>query len=221
MEQNTIKVWDIFVRIFHWSLVILFIIAYLTGEEESNLHIYAGYAILALIVSRLIWGFIGSKYALFTNFIKKTSVVIDYVKTIKSNLTEHKPRQKIKHYIGHNPAGGYMIVALLLMLFVVSYSGLKVYGLEGGGPLASNVTISLISTANADDDEHEEHESGENEAAEEFWEEIHELSANLTILLILLHVLGVIVSSRLHGENLAKAMVTGRKKANLDTNESE
>jgi cytochrome b len=215
MSNTHIKVWGSFIRIFHWSLVILFAIAYFTGEEESGLHIYSSYAIGGLISTRVLWGLIGGKYARFSEFIRPPAKVAAYIKSLM--------RGKPDHYLGHNPAGGYMIVALLVMLAITTMTGLKVYGIEGHGPLAENTAISFISTANADEDKikasrkHDldnRQDEGFNvsEKEEEFWEEIHETVANLTVLLIFLHVLGVIISSRIHKENLVWAMVTGRKK---------
>jgi len=204
--QKQIRVWDIFIRVFHWTLVISFVIAYFTGDENNLWHIYLGYYIGFLIIFRLIWGFVGSRYARFSNFVYSPTTVIDYIKSMLS--------AKPKHYLGHNPAGGYMILALLFMLTLTTISGLKVYGIEGYGPLAGNPDISLISVAMADDDddEHEEYKGNKgDEDEEEFWEEIHEVAANLTVLLILLHILGVIVSSKLHGENLVRSMITGKK----------
>ena len=204
MSDNTIKIWDPLVRIFHWSLVVLFVVAYFTGDEENDLHIVSGYAVLGLVVFRIAWGFIGSQYARFNSFIYSPAKVVLYLKSLASG--------KPDHYLGHNPAGGYMVILLLVMLLITSLTGLKVYGLEGHGPLAGNVDIVLIAAAVADDDEHDGggHEEG-NEDAEEWWEEIHEAASNLTVLLILLHIAGVIVSGRLHKENLVKAMVTGKK----------
>ena len=112
-----------------------------------------------------------------------------------------------------------MIIMLLVSLLLTSYTGLKVYGLEGHGPLADGgLEIGLVTPAYADDDddeehgEHEGHEDGEEESeAEEFWEEVHEFFANFTVLLVLVHVAGVIVASRQHRENLVRAMITGNK----------
>jgi cytochrome b len=208
MEQNNeIKVWDILVRIFHWSLVIAFFIAYFTGEEENNWHIYAGYTVLGLISFRVIWGVIGTKHARFSDFIYSPQTVFQYLKGL---VMKHP-----KHYLGHNPAGGWMVILLLASLFVVTVSGLKVYAIEEGkGPLA-NSEITLISESYANGDEHkygekEEHEDEE----EEFWEEIHEGATNFTLALIFFHIIGVIASSKLHNENLIKAMITGKKKLN-------
>jgi cytochrome b len=202
MEQKKeVKVWDVLVRLFHWSLVIVFFIAYFTGDEENIWHIYTGYTVLGLICFRLIWGFIGTKHARFTDFVYSPKIVTQYLKEL---LTKHP-----KHYLGHNPAGGWMVILLLISLFVVTVSGLKVYAIEEGkGPLADSNKITIISQSYADDDE-EGHEDEDED--EEFWEEIHEASTNFTLLLIFLHIVGVIVASKLHRENLVKAMITGKK----------
>ena len=149
-QKNEIKVWDILVRIFHWSLVIAFFIAYFTGEEENNWHIYAGYTVLGLISFRVIWGFIGTKHARFSDFIYSPQTVFQYFKGL---LIKHP-----KHYLGHNPAGGWMVLLLLASIFVVSVSGLKVYALEEGkGPLASSSELTLISDSYANGGEYEYH----------------------------------------------------------------
>ena len=212
-----IRVWDPLVRIFHWSLVLAFTIGFLTGDEKNTTHIYAGYVVLGLISFRIVWGLIGTRHALFSDFIYSPTRVLQYLR----ELLENKP----KHYTGHNPAGGWMVILILISLFVVSWSGLKVYAQEEGkGPLASNyLNVSMISIARADSDDKdddEEHEyleyygeNGEEEREGEiFWEELHEGSANFMLLLIILHVLGVLISGVIHDENLVKAMITGFKK---------
>lgn len=207
MTDSQVRVWDPLVRLFHWTLVAAFIIAYVTGEEDSLVHIYAGYYILGLLVFRIIWGFVGTRYARFSDFIYSPRRTVQYLKGMFSGKPEH--------FLGHNPAGGWMIVMLLVSLALTTWTGLKYYGLEGHGPLAAgNVEVALIAPAYADDDEHEGHEmNGEHSPDEEFWEELHEFFANFTVLLIVIHIAGVVVASRLHGENLARAMVTGRKNA--------
>lgn len=203
--MKSVKVWDPLVRLFHWSLVLSFSIAYLTGEEESLWHINTGYIVLGLISFRLIWGLIGTKYARFHNFVTGRSEVLNYLKSLLS----HHP----KHYLGHNPAGGWMIIALLISLFITTLSGMQLYAVEDGlGPFASidGQNISLIKSAYADDDDDDEH-SGKESLMEEFWEETHEVAANMTLLLVFIHIAGVIVAGRIHKENLVKAMLTGKK----------
>lgn len=212
MSDSTVRVWDPFIRIFHWSLVAGFTIAYFSGEEEGVLHAYSGYAVGILISLRLLWGFVGSSYARFSQFMYSPGEVIQYLKGLRSG--------KPDHYLGHNPAGSWMIFALLISLVMTTVSGLQVYGIEGHGPLADAgsgapaiaADIRFIRDARADEDADEDHGMNheENEAEEE-WEEIHEFFANLTLLLVFIHIAGVIVASRMHGENLARAMVTGNK----------
>lgn len=220
---SKVYVWDLFVRCFHWSLVALFLTSYLTGEDEHWLHSYSGYAIFVLVSLRILWGFVGSKYARFKEFVHSPSTILGYLKSIVSGSP--------KRFLGHNPAGGAMVLALLLSLVMVTVSGMKLYAIEEGkGPFAQGISVGVVSAAYADDDEYEsddkyhyeededhysskeyyEHE-GHDEEAEEFWEEIHEVFVNLLLLLILLHVIGVFVASRQHDESLVKSMLTGYK----------
>lgn len=203
--SNRIKVWDVPVRIFHWSLVIFFFIAYFTGDDESLLHIYSGYAVCLLIIFRLVWGVIGTKYARFSNFIYGPGETGRYIKSLLAG--------KPIHYIGHNPAGGWMVILLLISITLVSWSGLKVYAAEGYGPLASlELPVSGIAIADDDDDGNED-ENGAESAAEEFWEELHEVFSDFTLILVFIHIAGVAVSSYIHRENLPRAMVTGYKES--------
>ncbi len=122
-----IKVWDILVRFFHWSLVLAYILVWLTSEMWEGAHNYIGYFIGGLIAIRIIWGLIGTKYARFSQFIYRPSTVISYIKDSLQN--------KAKRYIGHNPAGGAMVVALLLSLIAVTVTGIMMtmvtfFGLE-------------------------------------------------------------------------------------------
>jgi cytochrome b len=173
VKPVTAKVWDPFIRIFHWSLVALFTMAFLTGDEIEWLHIWAGYAIAALIAIRILWGFIGPENAKFSSFVKGPRAVITF---LRQSLHLEAPRS-----LGHNPAGGAMIVALLVLLAAICGTG-----------------VAMTTDA--------------------FWgsetlEEVHEVLANITVAMIGLHILGVIVASWEHGENLVRAMMTGRKRA--------
>ena len=202
-EKETIKVWDIFVRVFHWALVLFFIISYITGEEESSFHVYSGYVILTLISLRIVWGVIGSKYARFGNFVYPPREAIAYMK----GLIAGNP----KHYIGHNPAAGWMVIALLLSLYLTVGSGLMLYAAqENKGPLAGYATYvghDHSEHHHNDDEEHEEHEEEE----DEFWEEVHEVMVSLTLILIFMHIAGALLSSYVHRENLIRSMINGEK----------
>lgn len=185
MSQSTmVKVWEPLIRVFHWSLVLCFVTAYVSEDEILFLHVWAGYILLGLLVFRVIWGFIGSRHARFSEFIYRPATVLGYLKDIATS--------RAKRYIGHNPAGGAMVLLLLLSLLATALSGLAVYGAqEFAGPLAA--WLGGV--------EHSE-----------VLEDLHEFCANLTLMLVILHVLGVIVASRQHKENLVAAMFTGNKR---------
>lgn len=159
-----------------------------------QLHELAGYIVLGLVGFRIVWGLIGTQYARFSNFVYGPATILNYIKSLSS---------KPKHYIGHNPAGGAMVIALLVMVAFTSWSGIKAEEAESMEHATINITI--INDVYADDDEHEGKEGNE------FWEDIHEAAANLTVFLVFLHIVGVFVSSIIHHENLVRAMITGYK----------
>jgi cytochrome b len=111
----TVKVWDPFVRVFHWTLLTLFVIAFATGDEVEGVHIAAGYGIAALLTLRLIWGLVGPDRARFSSFVRSPRDVAAYLRDVASFRA---PR-----YLGHNPAGGAMIVALLATLIGTAATG--------------------------------------------------------------------------------------------------
>lgn len=199
-NATEITVWDPLVRLFHWTLVIAFTLAYFSQEgpfedllermDENwvqNVHVWAGYTIAGLLLFRLFWGFAGPRHARFGDFVRGPRETLRYVWDV---LTLRAPR-----YLGHNPAGGAMAVILLLSLTITVVAGLMLYGADKGlGPLAGLLLDS-------------------SEAAIHSIEEVHEFFANLTLLLVVGHLVGVIWESLLHRENLARAMITGRKRA--------
>lgn len=181
-KENTLIVWDSLTRVFHWGLAFFFVVAYFFESEGLKLHVHVGYTILLLVLFRLVWGAIGSKYSRFTNFIVSPRVSLSYLVSIWQG--------KSKHYIGHNPAGAVMIVTLLLMLLVTAFTGMILYSLQGSGPLANTFFQSwpggLLSN-------------------------VHDLAANISIGLIVIHIIGAVASSVVQEENLVKSMVTGKK----------
>ncbi len=110
-----VKVWDPLVRLFHWSLVVSFAVAWLTAEAWDGLHELAGYAAAALIGFRLFWGLVGPRYARFTQFVRMPRATLGY---IRSSLRGGEPR-----YVGHNPAGALMILGLTLVLAGTALTG--------------------------------------------------------------------------------------------------
>jgi cytochrome b len=209
-NNTSIKVWDIFIRLFHWTLVVVIINQYVTGDWLKKVHVNSGYFLIGLLLARILWGFVGSKHSRFSDFLYGPNTIINYLKELKKGT----PR----HYLGHNPAGGLMIIIMLFTLLVTAFTGLKTLGSRGQGPLADQ-GISMVRMTYADDDKHDDkdHKSHRTEHVQknekyEFWKEIHESMTGFMLFLIIVHIGGVIVSSWVHKENLILAMITGKKK---------
>ena len=171
-EITSLRVWDPLVRVLHWTLVGGVALAWLTQDFQAA-HQLIGYLVLAAIALRLIWGVAGSHYARFSQFLRSPAAAIAYARHVRSGTA---PR-----FIGHNPLGGWMIMALLLTLIAIGTSGALLTSEAWWG--------------------------------NEWLEESHEAIASGMLLLIVAHVAGVIHASRSHGENLARAMITGVKTA--------
>ncbi|MCG2578025.1 cytochrome b/b6 domain-containing protein [Dechloromonas sp. XY25] len=169
--MKKILIWDWPVRIGHWLMVGGFIVAWLTAESESFrlIHAWAGGTVLAVAAFRLLWGVVGSRYARFTSFVRGPRAVVDYL----TSLLRLQPA----HHAGHNPAGGWAIVALLGLGILTGISGWAHYNEIGGHWL----------------------------------EEVHEGLATAMLTVVVVHLAGVFSGSLLHGENLVRAMLTGRK----------
>lgn len=187
-NKNQIYVWDIVVRLFHWALVLFFIIAFASGDDFMLLHEFAGYTIGSLILLRVVWGLIGSRYARFSSFLTRRP--LDEAKCYLKDMVKGRP----KRHFGHNPAGGLMIILLLLSLLGTVVTG--ILALDSSGPTLSLFRWQLSELA----------------------EELHQGFTALLILLVSIHLLGVVVSSLVHGENLIRAMVTGHKREKSEKN---
>lgn len=185
MQQSTqVKVWDPLVRVFHWTLVAAFGVCYFTQEENYELHLWSGYLVLGAIITRVLWGFIGTPYARFGSFVYSPAKVMDYLRQVLRGAPQR--------YLGHNPAGGAMILLLLLGCLVIGVSGVALDGAENrAGPLAEYQVYRYL----------------------DIIEEVHEWSTYLTLTLVFLHVGGVAIESKIHRENLVRAMITGRKRS--------
>lgn len=188
LSPNEVSVWDPLVRIFHWVLAGAFFIAYITEEDFLTIHSWAGYTVLGLLIFRVIWGLIGTKHARFKDFVFSPQQIIQFLKDTFF--------LRAKRYLGHNPAGGAMVILLMSSLLITSFSGLILFGAEEGqGPLASWL-------------------SGSSHFVGDIVEELHEFFANFTLFLVFVHVAGVLVESMIHRENLVTSMLNGKKRSN-------
>ncbi len=170
-RRSTLKVWDPLVRTFHWTVALACLGAYLTSDDWRRLHEALGYWVLGAVIVRIVWGFVGTRHARFADFVKGPRRLARYMLGLAQGA---EPR-----YVGHNPLGGLMVVALLLVL-----GGLGITGWMMG--------------------------------LDAFWGDetlgnLHAYLANLLLVLVGLHLLGVAWESLRHGENLVLAMITGRK----------
>ena len=168
-----VRVWDRFVRVFHWTLLAAFVVAFASHEDGyGSVHLVSGYVVAALVMARLIWGVIGSRYARFAEFVRGPRAVVGYLVGFVNG--------RARRHLGHNPAGGLMIVVMLALLTAISVTGV------------------LLTTTRFYGDE--------------LMFALHEAAVDLMLPCVLLHVVGVLWSSRAHRENLIKAMWTGRKR---------
>jgi cytochrome b len=178
-----IYVWDPFVRLFHWTLVVAFTVAYLTEDDLLTFHVWAGYLVGGLIVARVVWGFVGPTHARFADFVSTPAEALRYVRDLLLLRAER--------HLGHSPGGGAMVVLLLVLLAATVVTGLVVYGGDQqAGPFAGFFTK----------------DTGE------AVEEVHEVLANITLAFIIAHVAAVVFASFAHRENLVGAMLTGYKR---------
>jgi cytochrome b len=215
-NRDEIAVWDPVVRLFHWSLVTAFTVAYFTEGEALAVHVWAGYAVGGIIILRAIWGFVGPRHARFQDFVFGPVAILAYLRDMLCF--------RAKRYLGHSPAGGAMVVLLLLSLTVVVGTGLVTHAIRNNaGPLAGIVAAetSAIKPAVAAAQGGEVRELGGVRARMprpgRAWRQVHEFAANFVLVLIALHVTGVLFSSFGHRENLVRAMITGRKPARPET----
>ena len=199
-----ISVWDPLVRAGHWALVTAFTIAYLTGEEESQTnewHEWAGYAAGAIVVWRVLWGLIGPQHARFSDFVVWPRTALNYLIDLLGGRS--------RRYVGHSPAGGVMIIALLALMAATVVTGI-VADQDGGAPKgqATITAPAQFQTGEAQTVLPVKGRQGE----ESLIGEVHGTLANIMLFLLALHILGVALASFVHRENLVAAMVTGKKR---------
>lgn len=207
VRTMVVSVWDPVVRFGHWALVVAFAVAYLTAEEESGspdfLHVWGGYVVGAIVVVRVLWGFVGTKYARFSDFICSPFAALRYLLDLMAG--------RARRYVGHSPAGGAMVMVLLACLAGTVATGIVAYGERGQGPLAADGAV-ITAVGHA-----EENEAGGGEAkgaeGKSIVGELHGALANITLAVVVLHIFGVGLASYAHRENLFAAMVSGKKRA--------
>lgn len=190
--MNRVRVWDLPTRTFHWLFAAAVTAAWISGDDAryTHLHTFFGYTALALVLFRLVWGVMGGRYARFTQFLRGPATVLAHLKGLR-----HPSRS---HHLGHNPAGGWAILLLLVLVALLGMSGIAVLGGEEGfGPLAGQLSIAQGVVIH----------------------EWHEALAWILLGVVALHLCGVALESVLQRENLPRAMVTGYKCG--DTAEAE
>lgn len=184
-KTRIIKVWDLPTRIFHWSFAAVVLLAFATsegGDTILSIHVFLGTVLVGFVTYRLIWGVIGSRYAQFVDFVYGPATVMDYAKRLIAF--------RLPYSVGHNPLGGWMVLALLGVVLVASLTGMMV--VEDGyvGPL-SNFAGGIFG-------------------------HLHEGLGTFVMVLVGVHVAGVFAHLILSRENLIRSMLTGMKHAPND-----
>jgi cytochrome b len=179
------KVWDLPVRLFHWVLVVLIASAWATQEYNyMDLHVWCGYSILTLLLFRVAWGFVGSDTARFVRFLRSPVEALRHL--------SHIPKREADREIGHNAAGGWMVLVMLALVGVQAGTGLFSNSGDDGtvdGPLKP-----LVSQGTSD-----------------FLSHVHGFNFKLIEAAIVLHVLAIVAYAVLKRQDLVRPMVTGTK----------
>jgi len=177
---RSVKVWDFPTRVFHWSLVAVVALTWVSSEADGAafwIHVYMGTLLLGFVVFRAIWGVIGSRHAQFGDFVHGPDEVSNYAQKLFSFRPPYK--------LGHNPLGGWMVIALIVMILLAVLSGMMTTEDGYVGPLA-HIGGGIMGEA-------------------------HEGFANFLLILIVAHVVGVFAHGVISRENLPRAMITGDK----------
>jgi len=191
--RNT-RVWDLPVRLFHWAIVLLVVSQIVTvsiGGNAMEYHVLGGYALLTLVVFRIAWGFLGTSTARFVNFLGGPRAALRYAKSVLSSSPERA--------VGHNPLGGWSVLAMLMSILVQAVSGLFADDdIMTTGPLWKYVSDDTADTFNV----------------------IHETNAVVLLTLICVHLAAILFYLLRKRENLIKPMFTGTKLLTDDATDS-
>ncbi|MFL5256156.1 MAG: cytochrome b/b6 domain-containing protein [Rhodopila sp.] len=181
--MRPIKVWDLPVRLFHWAIVVLIFVAWATQEfNHMEWHVWTGYTILTLLIFRVVWGFIGSDTARFSRFLRSPAAALAHLR--------HLRRREQDSEIGHNAAGGWMVLVMLALIGIQAGTGLFANDdANTEGPL-----MHFVSKDQSD-----------------FLSHIHSLNFDLIEIAIALHILAIGAYLLLKRQNLVRPMVTGVK----------
>lgn len=181
-----VRLWDVPVRVVHWSFVVLLPALWWSAEVKSDieLHKTLGFIMMALLVFRLLWGVVGSSTARFGHFVRGPGGVAAYLRKVRSPQAEP--------VVGHNPLGGWSVVALLLLLAVQLAVGLFAQDVDGieSGPLSYLVSYDTADAARA----------------------VHQQVFNGLLALVALHLGAVLFYRFVHRNDLVGPMITGRKR---------
>lgn len=184
-KKVSVYVWDLPVRVTHWSLVFLLGFLWWSGEEGGDWltwHMRAGYAVLTLLLFRIVWGFVGSRHARFSAFVRGPGAVLSYMKTL--------PSRTAAVFASHNPLGALSVVLILLVLLVQVGTGLFANDdIMTEAPLYKYVSKELSDRLTS----------------------LHKLNFNLVLAVIGVHIAAVFYYLLYKSENLIKPMFTGRK----------
>jgi cytochrome b len=185
LSDHGVTTWDLPVRVFHWALVLLVISQLVTasiGGNAMQFHAFGGYAILALVLFRILWGFLGGTHARFQDFVRGPDLVIRYAKSI---LRAPHPSHR-----GHNPLGGWSVLAMLVSLLLQATTGLFANDdVMMEGPLAKHVSDRTSEIATA----------------------IHDVNAAVLLTMVAMHIAAVLFYLLAKKDNLIAPMITGRK----------
>jgi cytochrome b len=178
-----VLVWDLPTRLFHWATVLLVIAAYFTWRLNwMDWHIRAGYGLLALVLFRILWGFLGSSNARFLNFL-------EVPKTAAWHLLRSL-RREVDQYAGHNPAGGWMVLLLLALLLGETLTGLYVANdVANEGPLTEWVSAPVADAITS----------------------LHAILWEALLVAVVLHIAAVVAYVAIKGQNLLLPMISGWK----------
>ncbi|SHI82124.1 cytochrome b/b6 domain-containing protein [Wenxinia saemankumensis] len=195
--------WDPVVRLTHWSVALAVVVNHFVTRPGSAAHVWIGWGLMALLLLRLVWGFVGPHEARFSAFPPDPRATMSHLADLV--------RGRLRDYPSHNPAGAAMVYALWITLAAIVGSGLVMTG--GRSPIAIAEEKAAVAAGDWSvlvDNAAEEGERDRTDAR--IAGELHDVAANLILVLALLHVAGVVIESRALGRNLVRPMIRGRSR---------